>query len=263
MKNHASVEVAGVDGCKAGWCVAIASSAGKPNRLKLSDAVSLKSLSVKSSFAGVLSATSNCKVVCVDIPIGLSDRQMPRECDSQARRLLGARRASTVFFPPIRQCLSTREYRQANSICLKFTGKGLSKQSFGLLEKIREVDNLMTPRLQRRVREIHPEISFRVLNGNRTIAAAKKTVTGQAVRHSLLQVVFADIENVLANAPARGLATDDALDAVVATWTAWQVTAAKASTLPARPPRDRKGLRMEIVLPQAVPQSLESSEPGR
>jgi len=263
VKDSVPYEVAGVDGCKAGWCVAIALIPGKPNRPQLPDAVSLKSVSVEFSFGDVLSATSNCKMVCVDMPIGLGEKQMARQCDTQARRLLGARRASTVFLPPIRQCLSARDYRQANSICLKRTGKGLSKQGFALLEKIREVDNLMSPRLQQRVREIHPELSFRILNGNSTIAASKKTVPGQAIRHRLLQAVFRDIDNVLADAPAQGLAIDDALDAIVAAWTAWQVTAAKASTLPARPPPDAKGLKMEIVLPQAMPQTLESSDPER
>jgi predicted RNase H-like nuclease len=263
VKDSVPYEVAGVDGCKAGWCVAIALTPGKPNRPQLPYAVSLKSVSVKSSFADVLSATNDCKMVCVDMPIGLGEKQMPRECDRQARRLLGARRASTVFFPPTRQCLSARQYRQANSICLKSTGKGLSKQGFALLEKIREVDNLMTPRLQQRVCEIHPELSFHVLNGNSTIAASKKTVPGQAVRRRLLQAVFGDIDNVLADAPAQGLTMDDALDAIVAAWTGWQVTAARASTLPVRPPRDAKGLKMEIVLPQVMPQTLESSDPER
>ena len=40
---------------------------------------------------------------------------------------------------------------------------------------------------------------------------------------------------------------DDALDALVAAWTAGQAVLGKVTTLPENPPRDRKGLRMEMV----------------
>jgi predicted RNase H-like nuclease len=34
----------------------------------------------------------------------------------------------------------------------------MSHQAFGILPKIREVDQLMTPEVQETVREIHPEL---------------------------------------------------------------------------------------------------------
>ena len=42
---------------------------------------------------------------------------------------------------------------------------------------------------------------------------------------------------------------DDALDAIVAAWTAGQAVLGKARTLPENPSLDSKGLRMEIVYP--------------
>ena len=55
-------------------------------------------------------------VVGVDVPIGLSDGK-PRQCDIEARAVLRAPRASSVFPPPIRSALSakTREEACANS----------------------------------------------------------------------------------------------------------------------------------------------------
>jgi len=266
-----SFQVAGVDGCRAGWFVVIASVEEPPVKLgakylstRLETGLApqfiggfpyifnLKSFCIASSFAEVLSKTTDCKLVCVDIPIGLSDCDKPRECDIAARKILGKGRASSVFPAPIRPCLSTNEYEVANAICRKFSGKGLSKQSFALLEKIRQVDDLMTPALQSRVREIHPEISFWVLNKKQPIQQNKKTVPGQAQRHKLLQRIFTDMDDILSKSPTVGFAMDDAFDALAAAWTAGQIVSGKAETLSKNPELDSKGLKMEILYPVAI-----------
>lgn len=260
MSAKQSFQVAGVDGCKAGWFVAIASMAkylapqsfdsaqdgfigGSPCVFKL------KSSYVTSSFSEVLSKTTDCELICIDIPIGLSDGVKPRECDIAARRLLSGPRASSVFPAPIRQCLCSKDYHTASKICLEHSGKKLNRQSYALLEKIRQVDDLMTPALQQRVREIHPEVSFWALNGQKPMRESKKTVSGQAHRHKLLLRIFTNMDSILANAPVRGYAMDDALDALVAAWTAGQVVLGKAKKLPENPELDNKGLRMEILCP--------------
>jgi len=252
MSAQRSFQVAGVDGCRAGWFVAIASAVKQSCQPDAPCAFKLKSSCVASNFAEVLSKTRECELVCVDIPIGLSDGDKPRECDVAARKVLRGQRASSVFPAPIRQCLSTNEYEVANAICRKFSGKGLSKQSFALLEKIRQVDDLMTPSLQRGVREIHPEISFWALNNQKAIQQNKKTVPGQAQRHKLLQRIFTDMDNILSKLPTVGFAMDDAFDALAAAWTAGQAVIGKAETLPKNPELDGKALRMEILYPVAI-----------
>jgi predicted RNase H-like nuclease len=237
--------VAGVDGCKAGWFVAI-TSVTMENKTDSSCEFNLKNVSIANTFADVLSKTSECKLVCVDIPIGLSDGDKPRECDGQARKLLRGQRASSVFPPPIRQCLSARDYTEANKISKEHSGKGLTPLSFAILKKIREVDELITPELQNSVREIHPEILFWALNGQKPIELNKKTVLGQAQRHNLLQKIFTDIDSILVRAPISGC---DALDAIIAAWTAGQAVIGKAKTLPENPSLDSKGLKMEMLYP--------------
>jgi predicted RNase H-like nuclease len=240
--------VAGVDGCKAGWFVAIASVIMK-NETGNSCEFNLKDVFIASTFAEVLSETSDCKLVCVDIPIGLSDGYKPRECDGTARELLKGQRASSVFPAPIRPCLKAEDYKTACQISQRYCGKRLSKQSFVIMKKIREVDELMTPGLQNRVREIHPEVLFWALNGQKPIELNKKTAPGQAQRHNLLQKIFTDIDGILVQIPISGCAMDDALDAIVAAWTAGQAIIGKAKTLPEKPPLDSKGLKMEILYP--------------
>ena len=249
MSTQQLFQVAGVDGCKAGWLVAIASVTKESSRTDTPCVFELKRVLVAGTFREVLSKTSDCELVCVDIPIGLSDGDKPRECDLAARKILGRQRASSVFPAPIRPCLCAKEYETASKICFEHSGKKLNRQSFALLEKIRQVDDLMTLMLQHRVREIHPEISFWALNSKKPIQQNKKTVPGQAQRHRLLHGFFRDMDSILAEAPLRGYVMDDALDALAAAWTAGQVVLGKAGTLPEDPELDSKGLRMEILCP--------------
>jgi len=249
MSTKQLFHLAGVDGCKAGWLTAIVSVTKESIQIDAPCVFELKRLLVAGTFSEVLSKTTDCELICVDIPIGLSDGNRPRECDGEARELLRGRRASSVFPSPIRPCLSAVDYETASKISFEHTGKKLNKQTFALMKKIREVDDLMTPELQNRVHEIHPEVLFWALNGQKPIELNKKTLPGQALRHSLLQGIFTDIDSVLVRAPISGCAMDDALDAIVAAWTAVQAVIGKAKTLPEKPPLDSKGLKMEMLYP--------------
>jgi len=245
MKKQ-SFQVAGVDGCRAGWFVVVASA----TRQKV---LQLKDFCVAETFADVFSKTVDCELVCVDIPIGLSDGAKPRTCDVAARRILGRGRAGSIFPPPIRSCLAAKDYRTASRICLEHSGKKLTRQTFFIMGKIREVDQAMTPQLQQRVREIHPELSFWVLAGGRPPKHNKKTLAGRNERIVLLSAMFSDLEQFVAKArQPNKVAPDDILDAVAAAWTAGQAVIGKTKTLPENPESDSRGLRMEVLCPAAI-----------
>jgi len=238
--------VAGVDGCKAGWFVVITSVTEPPVKL----GAKYLDFCVASSFDEVLSKTRDCKLVCIDIPIGLSDGAKPRQCDVAARKILGRGRASSVFPPPIRQCLLAKDYKMASRICFEHSNKRLNRQSFFILPKIREVDQMMTPQLQQRVREIHPELAFWALNGGKPMQHNKRNLAGRNERMNLLSLVFSELEKVVAEVrKPKQVAPDDILDALSAAWTAGQIVLGKAETLPKNPELDSKGLRMEILYP--------------
>jgi predicted RNase H-like nuclease len=251
MSAKHTFKVAGVDGCKAGWLVAIVEVKGKGRSFELRD----MPLPVK-SFKEVLSIKkkSNCKIVCVDIPIGLRDGNGERECDKEARKML-KHRGCCVFRSPIRRCLKAPDYRSACAISQQHTSppKKLSKQTFNILQKIADVDSHLSRshNLQRRVREIHPEVSFCVLNGGKPIAHSKKKPAGRRKRIKLLVSIFPNVKQILKRKPKK-VAHDDILDALVAAYTAAQVAVGNAATLPQDPlpnNKDSKGLRMEIVYP--------------
>lgn len=244
-----SFQVAGVDGCKAGWLVAVVSAMKVSTKENIACVYKLQEFLVAHTFSEIVSRKTQFELICVDIPIGLSDGDKPRECDLEARGLLRWPRASSVFPAPVRKCLSAKDYKTASEICFEYSGKKLNRQSFALLDKIRQVDDLMTPSLQNRVREIHPEVSFWALNGNKPIEQNKKTVPGQAHRHKLLERIFTDMDDILSRSPKSGFAMDDAFDALAAAWTAGQTVLGRSGTLPENPEIDSKGLRMEILCP--------------
>jgi predicted RNase H-like nuclease len=59
------------------------------------------------------------------------------------------------------------------------------------------------------------------------------------------------VDSILTGMEEPGCAADDALDALVAAWTAARAVEGKARTLPVSPQRDSRGLKMEILCPAA------------
>jgi predicted RNase H-like nuclease len=249
MLKRRKLSVAGVDGCKAGWYVTVVSPVVKDDSVEKSSSLKLNDSFVAGTFSEVLLRTSDCDLVCVDIPIGLCDTKQ-RRCDLAARRILERPRSCSVFPPPIRACLDAKDYETASQVSLTQCGKKLNKQSFFILDKIRQVDDLMTPQLQTKVREIHPEVSFWALNGKKPMQYNKRKLLGRNERMELLSVIFPNLERIIARTrKPKEVAPDDILDALVAAWTAVQILRGKAGTLPQIPELDRKGLKMEIVYP--------------
>ena len=231
--------IAGVDGCRAGWLVVLAHP--------LARNAHEHQVTVCARFDDVLALLPTSAVSAVDIPIGLLAEQQPggRDCDRCARRLLG-RRASSVFTPPTRPLLDATHYAQVR-------GHGLSIQAFNILPKIREVDRVMTPALQQRVYEAHPELAFQALAGQ-PLQNRKKTVAGREERLRVLENIpsplFHGIRtafgHILHACRRADVAPDDILDAYVLMWTALRIWRAQAYRVPRSPQHDARGLRMEI-----------------
>ncbi|HXE26957.1 MAG TPA: DUF429 domain-containing protein [Stellaceae bacterium] len=189
-------------------------------------------------------AALDTSMVMIDIPIGLPDTGY-RGCDLAARRLLGAA-APRVFLGlrrPLLQYLD--DYAAANAWC-KSNGKGLAKQSFAILPKIAEIDDIMTPARQQQFRESHPELIFRRLSGG-TVLPSKHSAEGLRLRQELLtRLGFAALDNWLEQLPGTGAKPDDLFDACALALAArdaaqGRVTRANNDTI-----CDSRGLRMEI-----------------
>ena len=221
--------LAGVDGYKGGWIAAVDREVGST------------AVTTYASFSLLLGDADLTQIV-IDIPIGLLDSG-PRACDLAARRLLGPRRSS-VFPAPIRPVLKARSREEACAIWQNIEGKKCPQQLWWILHKIREADEGMTPDLQRRIREGHPELCFTMMNGGRPMSFRKTRRYGRAERLALLEPHFPDIVQHLKDVPG---ATTDILDAYACLWTARRIKTGLAVSLPQEEERDSRGLRAEIV----------------
>jgi predicted RNase H-like nuclease len=240
-KNPLLTWVAGVDGCRGGWFVILAgasASSDRPQRVIARRCA---------SFGEVLALTERPVAIAVDMPIGLLDRPLPggRACDREARKLLGRSRASSVFTPPTRPGLAALAYSEISRV----NGTGMSKEAFNILPKIRDVDEAIASSDQTRVFEAHPEVAFAALAGA-PMRHSKKTAAGRRDRVRLLRRLFAsafqDPVRLRLEHGAANVALDDVVDAYVLAHVADRIRRGSAVRLPAAPPRDRRGLRMEI-----------------
>ncbi len=245
-RSHGSAPLSsmGVDGCRAGWLWVWLGQSGEWQA------------GIELSFRQVWSKFERVDLILVDIPIGLRDSgDQERVCDLEARRILGRSRNSSVFPAPCRQSLHGKGYGDACRINERLSGRRLSRQSWNIAAKIREVDDLLRshPRARRMVLETHPEVLFWSLNGGKPMQHNKRTAKGFTERLRLLTRQYPESRAILARIrdgfERKQAGRDDVLDAIAA------AVAAKRGrrflrSLPGRPELDSAGLPMRIVYPR-------------
>ena len=154
-------------------------------------------------------------VIAIDVPIGFG----PRDADVAARKFLkGA--ASAVFSTPSRELLE-RPFGP---------GLGISAQAHALGPRIRHVTRLAET--DPRIHEVHPEVSFRAMNGGRPLRYRKKSAGGALERIALLNREGIDPTPLTA---AWAAPLDDVLDAAAAAWSAQRIARGEARSLPDMP----------------------------
>ena len=203
----------GIDWHRRGWVGIILRPASPP--------VVVADPSLKSLIARVPDA----ECVGVDIPIGLP--AVERKADLLARNYVGRRRNS-VFMTPPKPVLEAPNYAAANVIAPDITGgKKISQQAWALRHHIALVETLAAE--DRRVIEVHPEVSFRAMVG-RELEYAKSTWNGQRLRLRGL----ADEGIVLADHLVEGgdVPVADVLDAAAAAWSARRYARHEERALP-------------------------------
>ena len=241
MTAAAPLRAAAADGCRAGW-IGLSRIADGPVSAWLCGSAEqlVNELETLEPRPGVL---------LIDMPIGLPE-QGGRGCDQAARERLGARRSS-IFPAPIRPVLAAASWHEACAIRERLEGKRMSKQSWNITAKVREVDALLQarPALRGWLREVHPELSFSTLAGA-PLPHPKKTASGKLRRQELVAASFGAgaYAAVRAQVGRSAVADDDILDAFAALWSAERLLNGTATVLPASPEHDATGLAMEIVV---------------
>ena len=207
--------VAGVDGIAGGW-VAVVLDGGKLAHIQVVEPP-------ETSFDELAEA----EVLAVDVPIGFGPA---READALARQILRpCKGASRVFPIPAEEtllaALQAVRYRK---------GLGVQAQVYRIADRICHVTALAAS--DRRIYEVHPEISFWAIKGD-CLDYSKHTYGGVEERRALLE--RAGILPEAAGAAAR-IGVADVLDAAAAAWSAHRILTGEASSLPSSIKRGRK-----------------------
>ena len=225
------MNIAGVDGIKGGWLAVVQSN---PVEIKLLE-----------RFEDVFAEFPGLEMVGVDMIIGLPDNGNKRDCDEQAKQLLGPRKSS-VFPAPIRRLLDCSSYNEAKNLSKCLAGKMISKQTFYLLPKIKELDLVVREYGQERIKEVHPEVSFRAMNSGLAMTHHKKRREGKDERRKVLAHHLGEKFVREAECQTKSKYTDDLYDAMAALWSAQRLVEGRACTIPKTPTLDATGLRMEM-----------------
>lgn len=174
----------------------------------------------------------------IDMPIGLKAEGY-RTCDLRARELVGP----AVFLGARRGLWTFPDMTAANCHYWEREGKGrgVSAQLWNIRDKIREVDEIMTPARQATIGEAHPELIFwnlagQVLLGKKTSAKGREQRIARLVQHG-----FTCLPKWLTQRHGTGIGRDDLIDACAC------AVAARGSTQRVGGDEiDPRGLRMEI-----------------
>ena len=226
--------IAGVDGCRTGWVAVLRDTAGGAatweRYARLED---------------LLASPYALSLAAIDIPLGLLDAGY-RQCDTAARRLLPGR-ASSVFPAPIRPLLDAPDYATANALSREHSGVGLSRQSYGILAKVREADGVVRAARAGLLRESHPEMAFVALNKGLPLAS-KHRPEGMAQRRELLLALHGQgLERLEGRRMGQqGVGLDDLYDALALLETAERLARGTGCRVPEPPPVDTYGIPMEI-----------------
>jgi len=232
----------GADGCKGGWFAVRLGEGG------------VWEASLFPSIIKLWERYKDAKLILLDIPIGLPDEGPDeRSCDKEARKLLCKRRSS-VFSVPCRSAVYADTYEMASKNNEQKTGRRLSKQSWGIVSKIKEVDQLLSIDMSARshIREVHPELCFWALNHGKPMQYSKTKKGEQAFseRTLVLGNLYPCTEKIVDFALQKyrryEVARDDILDALVAAVTAYKGEQGLTS-IPENRQRDSRGLPMEMV----------------
>ena len=187
----------GIDSCRAGW---VAASINDNNKIDIS---------IYKDINKLWESFKKADLIFIDIPIGLIDgyvKEKERNCDKDARKLLGLKRGSSVFPTPSREAANAANYKDACKINKSITGRKISIQTWNICKKIKEVDDFLSEPNNANatsiIKESHPEICFFALSGSST-CFSKKNINGVSERKNILKKFIPDLDFILDSALAK------------------------------------------------------------
>lgn len=146
--------------------------------------------------------------------------------------------------------LKAQTYQEACRTRLRIEDKKTSLQAWGIVPKVRELDDLLTTdgALVRRVFEVHPEVTFTEWAA-RPMEFSKKKAAGRAERLNLIESVWPGATDRSRKELDSGdYQLDDLYDAFAALWTAQRIATGTHRFIPATEELDSQDLPMRIAV---------------
>lgn len=207
--------VAGADVWKGKWVVVVLGEG------------QFESAFLSGSMEEALARVPEAEVVGVDIPIGLPGPGQTRAADLEARRYIG-RRWQSVFLAPPLDILQASSQAEANVLARSRGWPGIAAQTFALKASIMQVQPLAAT--DKRLYEVHPEVSFTEANGGIPLPWPKTSWNGTGLRRAVLERLGIVVPADLGLAGLAG--TADVFDAAIVAWSAGRVASGRAVRLP-------------------------------
>ena len=229
-------KILGIDGSKGGW-IAVKQNVNHEDHTEIDFRDNLIEL-----------LTPDIKLAIIDMPVGLDKNPQKggRLVDKEARKILDKRKSS-IFNAPCRVILNAANYAEANSLSKK-NGLGISKQSWNLVPKIKELDKVLRIKKRPKIYESHPEICFQFMN-DKALKFSKKEAQGiQERKNILVKNGFSKRFLDKYSKKNKKFLADDFLDACALSWTARRVINKKNLNLPENPITDNLGIIMQMKI---------------
>lgn len=245
----------GVDGCRGGW---LAMTVKVDGDRAGADGIGRGK---QYAFTSTMFALHNhllfgelCEIselVLIDIPIGLPDQGEERESDRLVRQAL-RKRGGSIFPVPSREAVYAETYAAACEINVAQQGKKISKQTWNLVPKIKDIDRFLQrcPHCSEVLRESSPEYAFQILAGG-PLEYKKSDPRGIEERLALCTEHLPGARELFGQAvsryPRKECAPHDILDALVLALTAMLAEKGGKREVPEKRKRDRFGIPIQAV----------------
>lgn len=198
----------------------------------------------------VLDASSDADAITFDVPIGHEDPEGDgdgrRACERAAAEMLGEAIARERILPmPPHAVYEVDHYHEATRLCQERGWPELPKPMWHARHRV--LDVLDAAADDERIVEVHPEVSFTIMNGLHGDGGPLEHYGSgwNAIYERLTLLQAAGLRPAESLGDAGGASPEDVVDATVAAWSAHRVAVDEARTVPDEPPVDpRTGRRV-------------------
>jgi predicted RNase H-like nuclease len=228
--------IGGCTPCPGGWLVL-------PGRLAGVTAIAEEAFVLR-RLQEVLDYRPKFDFAAINIPFGYPERpQGPyRECDIQARELVGWPRMITLRPVPSRPALFAKSRKAALEL-----EPWLTRNDFRHFKWMKEAALDIQPFHSRSVYSANASLSFQHMNGDEPLRTSPHHEDGRVQRLELIRSKLPGVDDVVTRVPPDGAGQTHLFDAAAMLWTARRASGRAISRLPMDPEWDEGGVRIELV----------------